>query len=71
MEHAAAQENSYALEGLEFEKKILLDLLHQSQNTVQQSLGDYQSTVMASITELGRTIESMAGGIKQISSSLQ
>ncbi|MFO7849952.1 MAG: methyl-accepting chemotaxis protein [Spirochaetia bacterium] len=65
------QARNFAQQGLEFEKKILLDLLYQSQNTVRQSLGDYQSTVMASITEFGRTIENMAGGIKQISSSAE
>ena len=82
-EHDAEHETSFTENGIHskkeefhahgqaFEKKILQELLEGSQNTVQHSLESYQSTVMASITEFGRTIESMSGGIEQITSSAQ
>jgi methyl-accepting chemotaxis protein len=61
----------FAAEGVEFEKKILTELLNQSQQTMEQSLQEYQSTVMAAISQFGQSIESMTSGIKQISASSQ
>jgi methyl-accepting chemotaxis protein len=58
-------------EGVEYERKILTELLNQSQQTMEQSLEEYQSTVMASITQFSQSIENMTSGIKQISASSQ
>jgi methyl-accepting chemotaxis protein len=55
----------------DYEKSILTQLLQQTRDSMQLSLENYQSTVMASITQFSQSIENMSSGIQQISASSQ